>query len=272
MPRHIHPLAGASCLFVVSAVFITHAQTAATPPPNPADTASTIAYDVISIKPNHSGGNSSSSSSSESRLSATNISLKQLLQQVYAIKQNLISGIPDPIDSARFDIQAKVADPNPAILKKLSSDQTRLMLLPLLSDRFRLKTHIEVKTLPVYELVLAKGGSKCKPSKDQTTTDGDLTTDGSNTLVKISARKSTMASLAKAISNRVDRTVIDKTGLAGNFDFDLQWSREESPDPGGDAPPTIFTAIEEQLGLKLQPGKGPVDTLVVDHAEMPSEN
>ncbi len=98
-----------------------------------------------------------------------------------------------------------------------------------------------------------------------------MNTNGSNTLVKISARKTTMTSLAKAISNRVDRTVIDKTGLTGNFDLDLQWSREDNPGPSTDAPPTIFTAIEEQLGLKLQPGKGPVDTLVVDRAEMPSE-
>ncbi len=149
-PRPKHPRLAATCLFVlflVAALPSAHSQTAAAPSPATAD-ATLIAYDVISIKPNNSGSRSSSSSSNNGRLSATNISLKQLLQQVYAIKENLISGIPGPVDSARFDIEAKVADPNPATLKKMTPEQSRQMLLPLLSDRFQLKTHIEVKTLP----------------------------------------------------------------------------------------------------------------------------
>jgi uncharacterized protein (TIGR03435 family) len=81
-----------------------------------------------------------------------------------------------------------------------------------------------------------------------------------------------MASFAKALSSRVDRTVIDKTGLAGNFDLEMQWSRDENPDSGAEILPDIFTAIQEQLGLKLQAAKGPVETLVVDRAAMPSEN
>ena len=265
-----NPLLAAACILVIAVV--AGPQPARTQTPSaPSAATAFIAYDVISIKPNNSGSGSSSSTSNDGRFSATNVTLKQLLQQTFDIKQDLISGIPGPIDSARYDIQAKIVDPNPAALKKMTRQQSSQMLLPLLTERFQLKTHIEVKTLPVYELVV-KGGPKFKPSKDQATKDGDMSTNGSNTQVKITARKASMESLAKALSSRVDRTVIDKTGLAGNFDLDLQWSRDDNPDLGADAPPTIFTAVEEQLGLKLQPGKGPVETLVVDHAEMPSEN
>lgn len=271
-PAHLkNPLLAAACILaVVAGSPHVRAQTAAAPPATTADT-TPFAYDVISIKPNNSGSGSSSSTSNNGRFSATNVTLKQLLQQTFEIKEGLISGITGPLESARFDIEAKVVNPDPIALKKMTRQQSSQMLLPLLTERFQLKTHIEVKTLPVYELVV-KGGPKFKPSKDQATKDGDMSTNGSNTQVKITARKASMESLAKALSSRVDRTVINKTGLTGNFDLDLQWSREDSPDSGADAPPDIFTAIEEQLGLKLEPAKGPVDTLVVDHAEIPSEN
>jgi uncharacterized protein (TIGR03435 family) len=154
----------------------------------------------------------------------------------------------------------------------MTRGQTRQMLLPLLIDRFQLKTHFDVKNLPVYELVVARGGAKLKLSADQTPSGGNINTRTYGTVVKVTARKAPMDSVAKALSGSVDRTVINKTGLTGNFDLDLQWSKDDNTDLGADAPPTIYTAIEEQLGLKLEPAKGPVETLVVDHAAMPSEN
>jgi uncharacterized protein (TIGR03435 family) len=227
----------------------------------------------MSIKPNNSTTGRSDMNADHSGLfSAHNVSLKQLLQTAFDIKASLISGIPDPIDSARFDIMAKVVDPNLEVLKKMTRGQTRQMLLPLLIDRFQLKTHFEVKSLPVYELVVARKGAKVKPSADQTPSGGDINTSTYGALVKVAARKAPMDSVAKALSSSVDRTVINKTGLTGNFDLDLQWSRNDNSDLGADAPPTIYTAIEEQLGLKLEPAKGPFETLVVDHADMPSEN
>jgi len=79
-----------------------------------------------------------------------------------------------------------------------------------------------------------------------------------------------MESLAKSLAGQAHRTIIDKTGLTGHFDLTLQWSSDDNPDPGTDSAPGIFTAVQEQLGLKLEPAKGPVETLVVDHAEMPT--
>jgi uncharacterized protein (TIGR03435 family) len=247
------------------------AQTAS---PTAADAAITPpAYDVITIKPNKTASGSVDIDTEDDHYSATNVSLKNLLENVYDIKEDLISGVPGPLESARFDIQAKISDPDPVALKKITPEQERLKLLPLLTERFQLKTHTETKILPVYELVVIPGGPKFKPSADQTKTGGGSTSiQGSRVHGKLTAHDIPMSSLAKSLAGQVHRTVIDKTGLAGNFDLALQWSTDEATDAGADADPTIFTAVQEQLGLKLQPAKGPVETLVVDQAAMPSEN
>ena len=232
-----------------------------------------LAYDVITIKPNKSASGNVDIDTEDDHFTATNVSLKTLLENVYGIKQDLISGIPGPLDSARFDIQAKISDPDPVALKKMTPVQERLKLLPLLTERFQLKTHTETKILPIYELVVIPAGPKFKPSGDQTKTgDGSTSIQGSRTRGKLTAQDIPMMSLAKSLAGQVHRTVIDKTGLTGNFDLALQWSNDESTEAGAESDPTIFTAVQEQLGLKLQPAKGPVETLVVDHAAMPSEN
>jgi uncharacterized protein (TIGR03435 family) len=116
-------------------------------------------------------------------------------------------------------VEAKVFDPDRDSLKKMTSDQQRKMLLPLLTERFQLSTHMQMKPLPIYELVVAKGGPKCKLSADQITPNGDIDVDGSRTEVIIDGKHATMQALAKTLSTRVDRTVVDKTGLIGNFDL-----------------------------------------------------
>ncbi len=264
----------ASCIFAIS-ICTAHprvsaqealpaAAHAATPPP---------VYDIITIKPNKTASGSVDIDSEDDHFAATNVSLKNLLEGVYDIKQDLISGIPGPVDSARFDIQAKISDPDPIALKKMTPEQDRLKLLPLLTERFQLKTHTEIKILPVYELVVVPGGPKFKPSADQTKTgNGSTSIHGSRINGKLTAHDIPMKSLAKSLAGQVHRTVIDKTGLTGNFDLALQWSNDESTEAGGESDPTFFTALQEQLGLKLQPAKGPVETLVVDQASMPSEN
>jgi uncharacterized protein (TIGR03435 family) len=260
-----------SAAFVLASSPVASAQATPTPP---ALAPNAPAYDILSIKRNNTASGNVDIDTDDARFTATNVSLKALLAQGYDIKQDLVSGITGPLDSARFDVEAKIVDPDPAAIKKLTRAQRRAMLLPLLKDRFQLQTHTEVKTLPVYELVVVKGGPRFKLSADQAKS-GGMNTDGTRTQVKIYGTDVSMSALAKAISTRADRPVIDKTGLAGNFDINLQFSRE-TPDPDAgvspDAPPVLFTAIQEQLGLKLQPAKGPVETLVVDHAVMPSEN
>ena len=271
--RNHPPLAAARffAVFILAAASSSRAQNTVPPQPPAAATPAPV-YDVMTIRPNNGAAEGSDTNADDGLFTAHNVSLKQLLQTTFDIKQDLISGIPGSVESAHFDMEAKVVNPDLAMLKKLTREQSRHMLLPLLIDRFQLKTHTEVKTLPVYELVVAKGGAKLKLSADQTPNGGDINTNGGRTQIKITAWRAPMDSVAKALSSRLDRTVINKTGLAGNFDLTLQWSRDETSDPSTDAPPTIYTAIEEQLGLKLEPAKGPVQTLIVDHAEMPSEN
>jgi uncharacterized protein (TIGR03435 family) len=253
------------------------------------------AFDVVSIKPDKSGGGMIRVMNRPDGYSASNISLKMLIQAAYGIREDLISGAPGWADSARYDIDAKVDGADVEALKKLSPEQRRLILQPLLADRFKLKVHTEIKQLPVYELVVAKGGPKLKEATaGDTYANGIKGPDGVGRggMVRmgrgqLTAQGVPMTSVVNMLSQQLHRTVIDKTGLAGKYDLELNWTPDDGegmgpPPPGGgqlhgDAPPegsgpSIFTAIQEQLGLKLQSAKGPVDTLVIDHVEMPTEN
>jgi uncharacterized protein (TIGR03435 family) len=226
-------------------------------------------YDVASIKLNKSApeGNRWDINFDNDHFVGTNISLKQLLQLAYQIKEDLISGISGPVSSEHFDIEAKVlgADQNTPV--KLSDKQLEEMLIPLLEERFQLKAHVEVKNLALYELIVLKDGPKFKQAAADIH-DGDLTRSKSSLVAKAVP----MTGLASLLADQLQRTVIDKTGLTGRFDFTMNWAPDIVTDASADAGPSIFTAIQEQLGLKLQPAKGPVETLVVDHAEMPSAN
>jgi uncharacterized protein (TIGR03435 family) len=269
-PNRTTTAASIFALAILAALPSASAQTASQPATNPAPAP---AYDVMTIKPNKTASGSVDIDTDDDRFSATNVSLKTLLQEVYDIKQDLISGIPGPLDGARFNIEAKISEPDHEALKKLTPEQQRKLLLPLLTERFQLKVHTETKILPVYELVLIPGGPKFKPSADQTKTGGgSMSVHGSRTRADLIATDIPMTSLAKTLAGAVHRTIIDKTGLKGNFDLTLQWSNDENPDSGAEQAPSIFTAVQEQLGVKLQPAKGPVETLIVDHAAMPSDN
>jgi uncharacterized protein (TIGR03435 family) len=222
------------------------------------------------------------------RLTTKNTTLKMLMTFAYDIRDFQVSGGPNWLDSARYDIVAKpenalLADPGTLTLEqfKTSEAQFRLMVQGLLADRFQLKFHRETKDLPVYALVLDKNGTKLKENTE---------TGLKNTGLRITARgqvtcmKTPMELMVQFLSNQLGRTVLNKTGLTGNYDFKLEWT----PDPGQgngpfgggpDAPPppdpngpSIFTAVQEQLGLKLESQKGPVEILVIDHVEKASEN
>lgn len=228
------------------------------------------AYDIGSIKPNKSGSANSGIDSDLYTFKAVNVSLANLIESVYGIKKDLISGVPKPLDTARFDVSAKLVDPDVKVLKQLTPSQYRAMLQPLLMERFQLKVHMEVKQLPVYDMVVLKGGPKFGPEfkeapKGFTGSTGTHSNNGELTATAIS-----MVALTDFLFNQVHRTVIDKTGLTGKYDLALKWSPEDSPETAGETFPPIFTALQEQLGLKLKPAKGPVETLVIDHAEIPS--
>jgi uncharacterized protein (TIGR03435 family) len=154
-----------------------------------------------------------------------------------------------------------------------------LLLKPLLEDRFRLQVHRETKVSQTYELVVAKNGSKVKQA-----TPGDTYPNGFKGLDgvprpgtfflnlgqqdQLTFQALPMAKLAAILSNQLESHVADKTGLTGDYDFVLHWASEDHPDAG----PSIFTAVQEQLGLRLKSAKLPVECLVIDHVERPSPN
>ncbi len=228
-------------------------------------------YDVVSVKPNISSESYSTTGIGDGAFTVTNSTLKQILEFAYNIREDQIFGLSGPISSARFDIVAKVLAPEGGAPPKLSDSQLAAMIIPLLADRFHLSAHLETKTLPVYELIVARGGPKFSLSQDEGT-GGGWGAGWKDTHRSINAKNGSIPDLADALSDQLHRKVIDKTGLTGFADIALQWSDDVAAQQGGPDVISIFTAVEEQLGLKLLPSKGPVDTLVIDHVEMPSAN
>jgi len=243
-------------------------------------------FDVASVKPNKTGDvRFTITSLAGGRFLATNASLKMLITTAYGVRDSEIAGGPNWIDTDKFDVEAKTVGTIPA-------GQMCLMLQSLLEDRFQLKTHRQTRDLPVYELVVAKNGSKMRLSEDQKPPSpppqsqigaaplrgverprpgairmgrGDLWGDGVP-----------WATIVAVISQVAGRPVIDKTDLKGFYDFKLQFTPEGqdlAAGPFADSPGTsLFTAIQEQLGLKLESAKRPGEIIVVDGVEKPSEN
>lgn len=233
-------------------------------------------YDVVSIKPNktHSGG--VDIDVDDGNFAATNVSLKTMIRTAYGLKDAQVFDLPPWGTSARFDIRAKVIDPDKKMFDGLTDEQNRSMLRPVLADRFHLTFHRESRVLPVYELVVAKDGPKFKESElkqgDGKTINGMGAGSVSVHNRDLTAVAAPMDQLADHLSSTTQRIVVDKTGLKGRYDLQLKWSADDGAPVDADAPPSLFTALQEQLGLRLQPAKAPVETFVVDHAELPVED
>ena len=240
-------------------------------------------YDVISIHPHNAMDDNTMFNSRPGNFVATNSTLKQLISYAYGVREDLITGLPSWADTAHFDISAKVSDFNPDAFKNLTREQRESMLLPMLADRFHVKAHTEVKTLSVFNLVLTKDGPKFKrnppppidPDNPKKSQEGRGNININND--DLTATAVPLSTLAEVLADQLSHTVIDKTGLTGDYDFRLKWTSEDqssnTADNGTtDRPPDLFTALQEQLGLKLESAKGPVTTLVVDHAEQPTPN
>jgi uncharacterized protein (TIGR03435 family) len=271
-----------SCVAVLLAVLLPSAGAQSLAAHNVDDTAKQLPeFEVASIKLNKSGSGSSHSSFDHGRYSATNEGIKGLIQYgAYGTPGPQIEGGPAWLASERFDIEAKVDDATAVKMEKLGpeerSQMKRQLIEQLLADRFMLAVHWETRELPVYALVRARVGAKLTRSSDTSGSSGT-----SSNLGHLKASGVTMARLAETLTGilyrEVGRVVVDRTGLEGRYDLTLEWSPEDgssssasndSQSPG----PSIFTALEEQLGLKLESGKGPVKTLVIDRVEQPSEN
>jgi len=217
---------------------------------------------------------------------AINVPLRTLIRQAYQVQGFQVVGGPSWITSDRFDIVAKTGPPAPT----RGSD---LMMQSLLAERFKLAAHKETRELPVYALVMAKSDGKPGSQLHQPAVDcyALLRPDAPTPLPtgffcggmrpgpgQLSGRMATMKQLILFLSPQVGRIVLDKTGLAGTFDLDLAWTAGPvGPDASGasaslDAGTSIYTSLQEQLGLKLESTKGPVDVLVIDYVEHPIED
>jgi uncharacterized protein (TIGR03435 family) len=191
----------------------------------------------------------------------------KLVEFAYDVKQYQVMGTPDALAHDAYCIAAKADGDRPAIL-----DEVRPMLQNLLSERFQLKLRHETRELPVYALVVSANNVKLKESAPGTRYSARVTRAKDPKQLRLNATGDTMPQFAQRISSYTDRPVVDKTGLTGHYDFKLDWflnSKSSAVDPGG---PTVFTAIQQQLGLKLEPRKAPLDILIIDHAEKPSEH
>jgi uncharacterized protein (TIGR03435 family) len=227
-------------------------------------------YDVVSVKQNNSDANTGNMDIDDhGRFTVTNMPLQAIIEFAYDVKESQLSGLSGPVDSARFDIEAKLLPPDGAAPAMQPTAELQARIVLLLADRFHLKAHLQPKVMPVYELVVAHGGPKIKLSQDELKSNS-WNINGENSEKILTGKGSNMADLAAALSDEAGREVIDKTGLKGHADITLKWSDEVAMEQGGPNVISIFTAVEEQLGLKLQPSKGPVDTLVIDHVEMPT--
>jgi uncharacterized protein (TIGR03435 family) len=248
-------------------------------------------YDVASFKVNKSGPGRAMILGTDDGFTATNFNLKELIGFAYGIataaQDGRIVGAPSWITSEAYDVEAKMDVATVEALKKLSPDDRVLarqhMFQELLADRCKLAAHWETKEFPVYELVIAKGGLKIQESKPSNTAAGGRGGMGLRGRGgPLTAHEVPISDLVALLSMLLNRTVIDKTGLVGRYDFTLNWTPDESNDPSffpsitGQPPdpsgPSIFAALQEQLGLKLEAGKGPVKVIVIDHIEKPSGN
>ncbi len=240
------------------------------------------AFEVASVKPNTSDDHRASMRMGGSELLLNNFSLKRLIMLAYDVKNFSISG-PDWLDNVRFDVAAKP----PA---GMTREQLKPMLRALLEERFKLQVHRESKTMTGYALVVGKGGLKVKELEESVgDNNGNAGSQISVGRGQLTASRMTMKSLADWLQNPVDRPIADMTEIKGSFDIKLEWTPEENPvmaaahgaatgpnegaERKADAGPTIFTALQEQLGLRLQTQKVPVDTVIIDRVERtPTEN
>jgi bla regulator protein blaR1 len=236
-------------------------------------------FEVASIKPNTSGDHRVSFQITPGgRLACTNATAKILITMAYGLKPHQLEGGPNWLDTERYDITAKGEGGT-------DRDDLKLMMQGLLADRFKLKFHRETKELPVYALVVGKSGPKLHATE---ASGGEMKQFQRMGRGQIELQGANMGGLADALSSLVGRNVLDKTGISGNYDIKLEWTPDESespmlkgpPDgkavPAPPAPeatgPSVFTAIQEQLGLKLEAQKGPVEVTIIDHIEKATEN
>jgi uncharacterized protein (TIGR03435 family) len=225
-------------------------------------------FEVASIKPSNADSGSSGIESGHGRIHGINVTLKRCIMGAYGIGPNQVLGGPDWITSDLFDITAKAEQP-------VGGAALMSMLQTLLADRFKLALHREATPIQAYVLEIAKSGPKLEKGDGQ----GARTNSGRGEIV---ATNATLDRFSEILSRQMDLPVVNHTGLQGVFNLKVRWTPESAPPakpPEGpiiEGPiiegPSIFTAIQQQLGLRLHAQKVSIEVLVIDRAERPSEN
>lgn len=272
-----------------------------TPQASRGSDAKSLAFEVASVKLNTSGDGSQRGIGTPpgGRLMFTDVPLRTIIRFAYDIQNTQLVGGPAWIDTDFFDIEAKAPSAQVASNARVPMDVLRTMTRSLLADRFQLNARHETRQLPIYELVVARKDGRLGPQLRAAAVDcdalrrnnqdppppkdGQPTCGGSLRGGHLILNGWSMSQLSVNLATWADRIVVDRTGLTGGFNLKLEWSLDQRPQfdaiggparpveiPAERTGPSIFSALEEQLGLRLQPANGPVDVLVIDHAEKPT--
>ncbi|SDF88305.1 TIGR03435 family protein [Terriglobus roseus] len=238
-------------------------------------------FDVMSVKPHKPGEDMMRVRWGGTDYHAENMTVKAMISNVYGVKAWLVFGLPAWAESSHWDIDAKVSAPDMKVMDKLTGEQRRAMIGGILKERFGLVIRQETKVQPVFAMSVMPDGPKFKESPEPPPPpEGEKPKPRGMWRMSpgsLSATSMGMTQIADSLSYFVERTIVDKTGLTGKYDIEMKWTPEDranaTTDNGaGDAPPAIFEALKEQLGLKLTADKAPVATVVVDKITQPEEN
>lgn len=232
-------------------------------------------FDAIIVRPHEARDISQGGSINWNGLAftAANIPLTFIMTQAFGVKKWLIDGLPPWASSARWDVNAKVDEADVKTLQSLDREQRSRMLQAILTEQFGLRYHFEDRIEPVYELTVLPGGPKFRATTFNTTPlNPDKPVRSGNWMFfqgEVTCESITMPQFANGFSPLLERVVVDKTDLTGRYDLSLKWTPEDAAQNDQDSHPGVFTAVREQLGLKLTPAKAPVPVLVVDALARP---
>ena len=264
-------LIGACWLFLPMPAFAQGTSAGAQPKGTQGASEKVHSYEIVSIKQNKTVNDPAGMRSLPDGFEWTNIPLESLVRGTYGIiMDSQVSGLPDWARRENYDIVAKVDADTAERWKKLSAkergEEELPMMRSILADRCQFKAHQETKELPVYDLVIAGGGLKMKEAPANEVPTETMNGD------QMTVHAMTIDTIVLAFPYTVGRVIVDKTGLGDKkFDFELKWAPDDRPS-SDDAAPPLLTALEEQLGLKLVPARGPVEMLIIGHLERPSPN
>lgn len=246
----------------------------------PAQQKAATQFDVITVKPSKAGETSSYWRWTSDGFEAHNIYVKMILSGSYNVKDWLVFGVPAWAESTGWDIRAKVLDTDSKPIEKLTREERNTLTLSLLKDRFGLEAHNENKVQPVFVMTALPEGIKLKASPTPPAGEPEpkfgRTTYAMNT-GKLEGKYVSITQLADVLSGEVERTILNKSGVTGDYDVNLKWTPERRMNGGdngttGEAPPSIYEALKEQAGLKLTADKASVPTVVVDKLVKPEDN